>query len=170
MRINLIRPAIILLTVAMTVFTVSCNQSSNEPNVITPMLGENQRAGGGPVVRSVTVTAGKATSIDFVFETNKSSPGKLSLVVFNIGKPFQGGRPPELPMPTGLNVSIKPQELMAYPNHTYHQTISINTSAELPPGIYWLVWRSTFESENGGEGTGAITVTVEPTQAPAPGL
>lgn len=158
--INPIRISQILLTVVLSTSSVSCNQSSNQPIDITPARGENQRAGGGTAANSVTVTAGKATSIDFVFETKKSAPGKLSLVVFNIGKPFQGGMPPELPMPAGLDVSVKPRELMAYPNHTYHQTISINTSAELEPGIYWLRWISTFESS--GEGSGGIQVIVEP--------
>jgi hypothetical protein len=126
---------------------------------LNPGWGIQNMPGGGISADSVTITAGKATSLDFVYTTKNNGPGKLSLVVFNIGHTFQGGTTPELPMPSGLEVNVNPNELMAYPNHTYHQTISINTSAELTPGIYWLVWQSTFQM--GGEITGALTITVE---------
>lgn len=158
MRKNSIHAAIILFLIILLVSTVSCKQSSNEP---TPGdLTSLRNAPDGGTADSVTITAGKTKSLDFVFTTKKNGPGKLSLVVLNIGKPFQGGFPPELPLPTGLNVSVEPKELMAYPNRTYHFTISINTSAELEPGIYWLRWISTFES--GWESSRGIQVIVEP--------
>jgi hypothetical protein len=164
LKIRLIRPAIILLWVV-TFSAVGCTQSGKHPGEGPGHGTPFNSAGGGISADSVTVTAGKATSLDFVYTTKNNGPGKLRLDVFNIGEPFRG-LPIEVPMPSGLEVSVKPKELIAYPNHTYHQTISINTSVELPPGTYWLVWQSIFEF--GPEIQGALTVTVESAKPPWP--
>lgn len=151
---------VVALFVAASLLSPGCAQNNNQLNQPPPGLGL-ANAPWAETATAVVVSSGKTRTLDFVYETKQNGPGNLSLTILNIGQPHYGGPlPPELSMPEGLNVSVQPKQIRAYPNRTYHFTISINTSAELEPGTYRLAWRSAFEPW--GELVGPITVTVEP--------
>jgi len=104
----------------------------------------------------VELKAGKTKSIDVTLETLKHGPGEVSYRIFRVAGEYAED---ELPMPEGLDVDVKPPKFMAYPNNTYHSTITIRTTPELALGEYWLCFEHNFE--NVFQGVGWIGINVE---------
>jgi len=104
----------------------------------------------------VKLKAGETKSLDVTLETLKHGPGEVAYTISRVAKEYDEDK---LPMPEGLDVSIEPSKFTAYPNNTYHSTITIKTTHELPSGEYVLLFDWSFEHVE--KGTGWITVNVE---------
>ena len=72
---------------------------------------------------SVSIKAGEAKSLDVTLETRKQGPGEITYKILGIAEDYGEDN---LPLPAGLDVSIEPSKFMAYPNSTYHSTITVN--------------------------------------------
>jgi len=87
--------------------------------------------------QSIQVEAGEQKTIDVALEVRKGIPDttgfsyKLSMVIAEYDENI-------MPSLEGLGIYIEPTSFTAYPNTTYHSTITINTSHELAAGDYWL--------------------------------
>ena len=110
---------------------------------------------------SVVLKIGETKLIDVTLETREDGAGEFSCVIFRTDKEYGEDT---LPMPSGLEVSIEPPKVMAYPNNTYHLTITIKTSPEIVASEYWLRLEQNFEKVF--KTTGWIKVNVESIPSP----
>lgn len=104
---------------------------------------------------SVDIKAGETKSVDVTLETRGDGPGEFSGLIFRTDREY-GNEP--LTMPNEMEVDIQPVKIMAYPNNTYHLTITLETYDGLAAGEYWLRFEHNFE--NVFRGSGWIRVTV----------
>ncbi len=128
---------------------IACARPATNPG--EPML-ERARV---LYANSVDLKAGEIKLVDVTLETRKDGPGEFSCTIFRTDKQYSKDT---LPMPNGLEVSVEPLEVAAYPNNTYHLTITIETSPELAVGEYWLRFEQDFE--NVFKSTGWIGVII----------
>lgn len=135
---NLLGIPVLLLAVTLTVTAVGCRQSAR-------VL----------YASSVDVKAGETKEIDVTLETRGDGPGEFSGLIFRTDREY-GNEP--LTMPNEMEVDIQPVKIMAYPNNTYHLTITLETYDGLAAGEYWLRFERTFEKVF--TSTGWIKVTV----------
>ncbi len=92
---------------------------------------------------SVELKVGETKLLDVTLETREDGPGEVTYEIFRVAKEYAED---ELPMPEGLSVSIEPSKFMAYPDNTYHSTITIRTNDKLAPGEYFLLFERKFEN------------------------
>jgi len=126
--------------------------------------------GGSPLVSfedHVELGLGETKSTDITLMIRRpDGPTTVSYIIFSARKaedysPPKGGVPYEkLPMPRGLDINIKPDEFVAYPNKTYKSTIVIEASPELAKGEYQLFLEILF-GDSIWPGSGWIIVNVE---------
>jgi hypothetical protein len=131
---------------------------------------DNPPPGGGPLVSfqdHIELELGETKSTDITLMIRRpDGPTNVSYGIFRAEKaedytPPKGGAPYEkLPMPQGLDISIKPDEFVAYPNQPYHSTIVIKASPELAKGEYQLFLEVSFDDSR-WPGSGWITVNVK---------
>ena len=92
---------------------------------------------------SVELKVGETKLLDVALETREDGPGEVIYEIFRVTKEYAED---ELPLPEGLSVSIEPSKFMAYPDNTYHSTITIRTNDKLAPGEYFLLFERNFEN------------------------
>lgn len=131
---------------------------------------DNPPPGGGPLVSfqdHIELELGETKSTDITLMIRRpDGPTNVSYGIFRAEtaedySPSKGGAPYEkLPMPQGLDIVIKPDEFVAYPNQTYHSTIVIKASPGLATGEYQLFLEVSFDDSR-WPGSGWITVNVK---------
>jgi len=152
--------ALAIVCLALVAGALSCNGNA----------GRYPPPGGGPFVSfndHIDIKAGETKTTDITLMIRRpDSPVNVSYGIFKAEKaedysPSKGGMPYEkLPMPEGLDISIKPDEFVAYPNRTYNSTILIEASTELDKGEYQLFLEILFDDSR-WPGSGWIVVNVD---------
>ncbi|MFC2068001.1 hypothetical protein ACFLTP_03200 [Chloroflexota bacterium] len=104
----------------------------------------------------VNLKAGETKSLDVRIETLEHGPGEVACRIYRVAKEYAED---ELPVLLGLDVNVEPPNFTAYPNNTYHSTITIKTNSELDLGEYVFLFDWLFEGVENG--TGWITVDVQ---------
>jgi hypothetical protein len=152
--------ALAVVCLMLTVAGLSCSRNG----------GKYPPPGGGPLLsfqNRVELVPDEVKSTNVSLTLRKPvGPTSVSYEIFRARKvedysPAKGGVPYEkLPMPRGLDISIKPDEFVAYPNKTYKSTIVIEASPELAKGEYRLFLEVSFDGSR-WPGSGWITVNVK---------
>lgn len=132
MRGNLIGAAVLLLTVTLPIFVVSCVRGGAVIDRSARVLYSS----------SVNIKVGETEEIDVTLETRGDGPGEFSGLIFRTDREYSNE---PLTMPNEMEVDIQPVKIMAYPDNTYHLTITIETYHGLVAGEYWLRFERTFE-------------------------
>jgi hypothetical protein len=132
--------------------------------VVVPGKSGLERMGWGFEPSNIKIKAGETASVNITLDTLKDS-GEFSFTISrvkNTSVPYpQTGiqSQDKLSMPKGLEVSIEPSWINASTYNTYHSTVSIKTTPELPAGEYVLFLELQWGL--GGRSGGWITVNVE---------
>ena len=98
------------------------------------------------------------TKINYVdFETRKEfrEPVKYAYTLTFVGKEYSKIT---IPLPEGLDVTIKPPWFIGCPNNTYRSALTVETKSTLTAGDYWFLFEQT--SELGGKTTTWINIKV----------
>jgi hypothetical protein len=91
---------------------------------------------------SVELHRGETKSIDFKLETKENGPARFITSVHNSTGEYSEST---IPMPDGLKVNVEPSEFIAHPKTVYLIKLTVETTVELAPGEYFLLFECQFE-------------------------
>lgn len=105
----------------------------------------------------IEVNAGwtKISYIDFETRKEFREPVKYAYAITFVGKEYSEIT---IPLPEGLEVTIKPPWFIGCPNNTYRSALTVETKSTLTAGDYWFLFEQT--SELGGKTTTWINIKV----------
>ncbi len=86
-------------------------------------------------------TAGFPQTLYLTLSTGKLGPGDVSYEVVRVDIKDGSTR---IPMPSGMEVTIVPDQFRAEPGQEYRSVMTIRTSKEVQWGTYWLVVRCRY--------------------------
>jgi hypothetical protein len=85
---------------------------------------------------SIRLLSGETGKIDITLATGKHGTGKVTCLISMVDSE---DREKQIPVPTGMEITITPTEFMASPHNDYESVIEIRTDEEtITPGEYWI--------------------------------